>query len=267
MTSRRPPKGFTMAELLVAVTLMAVVLAGLFALQDTLLRDQGKVLRDIAVRNQADFIRRMMLRDIEESTVIQSPAAGGSSTNLIGFKNLDPYNINCGCSGACLPNAVCAAACAGAAINQRQNWTSLVDLPKDVAGFPDPGGSGAADGARLYGNDTTWFRYCLTTDNRLMYFRGVLRAGVNDIACPVTGACNDAGCGGINSPNCVAEEIAGTPVRVNGGFTGGNVFRRIARQDWIEANIEIATTTTMGGLAQSTSVQVLLSGQMLRGVR
>lgn len=259
--------GFTLAELLVAVTLMAVVLAGLFALQDTLLRDQGRVLRDIAVHNQADFIRRMVLRDIEEATVVQSPAPGGSSTDLIGWKNLDAFNVRCDCAGStCLPNGSCTNACAGAPPAQAQNWTSLVDLPKDAAGLPDAGGIIAADGVRLYGNDVTWFRWCLGASNRLFYYRGLVRTAATATMCPLTGAC-DGSCGAIAAPNCVAEEVAGTPIGAAGGFADGNAFRRAGRLDWVEVNIAIATSTTMGGLLQSTSAQVMLSGQMLRGVR
>lgn len=265
MISPRRPQGFTLAELLVAVTLMAVVLAGLFALQDTLLRDQGKVLREIAVRNQADFIRRQVLRDIEQASVIQSPAVNSTSKDLIGFKNLDPFNVRCDCAGGvCLPDCL-ATTCPGTGVGQPgSRWISFTDLPKDAAGLPDPNGGTAADGLRQWGNDTTWFRYCLTTDNRLMYLRGRMLA-TNSVTCPITGTC---GCGAVASPNCVEEEVAGGPVGVFGGFgTAGDLFSRGDRQDAIDVDIQLATTTWVAGLSQGTSVQVVLRGQLLRGIR
>lgn len=253
--ARRRPRvgraGFTLAELLVAVTLMAVVLAGIFSIQDTLLRDQGRVLREVTVRNQADFARRLILRDVGEATVLMWPPVDPTTAvadELIGMKNLDPVTV--GGAGAC----------AGAG-GWLTNAVSLVDLPKNAVGFPDPTGATAPNNNRRGADDSMWFRYCRGT--------GTLwrSHGVGCPPDPGAVACG-AGC-----PSDACEAVAGAPVAsVSSGFRDAagipGAFRRGARQDWVEANFSISSSLSTAGhdnaMIKSTTAQVMLSAKALR---
>jgi len=94
-------KGFSLIEMLLVVVLMATILAGLAAVQGTLVQQKGRVIQDILVQSQADAIRKKILMELSEATLVTSPAvpAGSpptktSGSELQGFKNVDPTTNN-----------------------------------------------------------------------------------------------------------------------------------------------------------------------------
>ena len=90
-------KGFSLIEMLLVVVLMAVILAGLAGVQGTLLQQKGRVIQDILVQSQADAIRKKILMELSEATLVTLPAppagappAPTQGLELQGFKNVDP---------------------------------------------------------------------------------------------------------------------------------------------------------------------------------
>ena len=198
-------KGFTLAEMLVVTMLMAVILAGMFALQDGLLQQRGRVLRNIMVRNQCDYARRIIVRELAAASFIEWPLPGNvpagvasnSGNELVGWKNLDASNMYCdnatGCwpcapSSACMlffgsdatacPPGVTPATCplaisgSGASI-----WNSMVDDNKN--------------GKTAWADDAEWFRFCYAGGKLYYYHDMAGNAGSGLINLPVTAACGN----------------------------------------------------------------------------
>lgn len=144
---RRASPGFTLAELLVALALMGVVLMGLTTFQHALLRDKGKMMGEITARNEADFARRMVIRDVSEATTIAFPPTATAANELVGLKNVRSDNLSFQASAT---PARWTAACAGALGSDDQACiNSLVDT----------NGNGI-----MHGEDSEFFRYCLKED-------------------------------------------------------------------------------------------------------
>ena len=161
---RTSARGFSLPELLIVTMLMGIVMAGLLTLQDAMLRDKAKILRDIVIRNQADYARRTVIRELSQATWLRSPDIGTYSNELVGFQNLDHTNLRY-CTSA--------SACSVLPLNSAVNWNDMQ-------------GNGNALGV-------TWFRFCYDPTTKQMYYytqamnSGAFKPG---LACmPAAGTC------------------------------------------------------------------------------
>lgn len=216
-------RGFSLVELILAVFLVAMIMAGLASFQGGISRDKGRLVQDITVQNQADFARKAILRELNGATLLQWPpppgVTGSNCTELVGWRNLKKADagtnsiIQCGsdCTTVCRPM------CYGGGglspcIPANQNWMSLID------------GLNPAGTVNKYnfGDDVYYFRFCLTAAKQLYYYHGPGYVVPN------------GGCGspGIVGTDHGTELLAGDPpgtVTVTAG--GGGIFNRPARQD------------------------------------
>jgi prepilin-type N-terminal cleavage/methylation domain-containing protein len=89
MTTRACEAGFTLTELLIAVVLFAVMVAGLSGIYGMVLRDQYRKFADLMVANGATLVRRAFDSSMGCATFIQDPASGASTDYLTAWTNLD----------------------------------------------------------------------------------------------------------------------------------------------------------------------------------
>lgn len=91
--------GFSLVELLLVVALAAVMIAGLASLQGAIVRQNGALVQEILVRDQADYARRIIQRTLAEATVLKTPmliaAAKSTSDEVAGWTNLSPLARSC----------------------------------------------------------------------------------------------------------------------------------------------------------------------------
>lgn len=199
-------EGFSMVELMVVVLLMSIVMMGLFSLQDALLQQRGRILRNIMVRNQNDYARRVVMRELASTTLIQEPAVGATSNNLVGWKGLDPTNMYC-CNGTC---RFCNPAQTNLKIGDPNSC--LCSSVAGISALPLP-----------LGATIEWFRLCLdSTGQRLAYHRGAGFLLPNPMP-----AC------GTNATEILAG-FSGATV----GQAPGMVFSR-TRSNWIDVNFGV----------------------------
>lgn len=209
--------GFSLVELILAVFLSAMIVAGLSSFQGGIGRDKGRIVQEISVQTQADYARKVILRELAEATVVQSPPYNStqdvSCNELIGWKNLrvayvtptSASTIVCGnaCGSTCEPKKLPPDGSAMAKVWIEQNWVSIIDKNKD--------------GTIIKGNDVSYFRICLTNDKQLYYYWGP------GYLVP-SGGCGSPGFNGIGHGTVLlAGEPKGT-VTVNP--TSGKIFSR-----------------------------------------
>ncbi|MBI5200693.1 MAG: prepilin-type N-terminal cleavage/methylation domain-containing protein [Elusimicrobia bacterium] len=210
----RASDGFSMIELMVVVLLMAVVLMGLFSLQDALLQQRGRILRNIMVRNQNDYARRIVMRELSSATLIQEPAVGATGNNLVGWKNLDTTNIFC-CNGTC---RYCEPTNTNLKINDAANCGC-----SSIAGItPQPLSTS---------RPIEWFRFCLDqTNNRLVYYTGTIPLN-SLLPAAATAAC------GTSATEIIAGFGSGTrtPQVLQ---SPGAIFSR-GRANWVDVNFSV----------------------------
>ena len=84
----RGDKGFTLAELMVASLLFAMVIAGLATIYATLFKQTGRVMSENMLKNQATVAMRAIKQEIGQATMLTVPALGSSSNHLAGCRNL-----------------------------------------------------------------------------------------------------------------------------------------------------------------------------------
>lgn len=235
--------GFTMIELIVVVMLMAIIMMGLFSLQDALLQQRGRILRNIAVRNQNDLARRVMLRELASATVVLEPRVGMASDEIIGWKNLDPSTIVC-----CGTTTHACLSCKPFSTNVRTDLGVRTACGPTVAAPHGCGSDGVETPRPLSttgGGDESqiqWFRFCLDTTltddanppetPRLIYYRGTGFDNTGALPAEATEICGDS---------ALSDTIQSI-----GGFDGitiektsASVFNR-TRHNWVD--IDFAAT-------------------------
>ncbi len=238
-------RGFSLVELILAVFLVAMIMAGLSSFQGGIGRDKGRIVQDNAVQNQADYARKVITRALAEATLIQSPGPFGcASDELVGWKNLrksyadyslDPVVIDCG--------KACDAPCQPSKLPYSQNWYSLVDLD--------------GDGKYHTGDDVSYFRVCLSNEKQLHYYWG-------PGAVVPGGGCGSAGLSGTGHGKALlAGEPKGTVLVTP---LTARVFNRPAGQaNYLEFGFKVehqgGATLEKFAVQVNTGVELLEAGQ------
>lgn len=90
--------GFTLVEILVAVFIFSMVMAGLSAIYSTAYRQGYRTLRDMHLKTGGARALREIQAELQTATLIEQPANGAAGSILSGFKNYmatynpsDPY--------------------------------------------------------------------------------------------------------------------------------------------------------------------------------
>jgi prepilin-type N-terminal cleavage/methylation domain-containing protein len=240
-------RGFSLVELILAVFLVAMIMAGLSSFQGGIGRDKGRIVQDNAVQTQADYARKIITRALAEATLLQSPGPFGCTSNeLVGWTNLRksfidvdkyvPIMIDCGgaCDVPCSPNTP---------LNKSQSWYSLVDLD--------------GDGRYHTGDDVSYFRICLSNEKQLHYYWGP------GAAVP-SGGCGSAGFSGTGHGKAlIAGEPKGT-VTVSPLST--RVFsRRAGQANYLQLGYRVehggGTTLEKVSVDVNTGVELLEASQ------
>lgn len=215
-----------MIELMVVVMLMAVIMLGLFSLQDALLQQRGRILRNVAVRNQNDLARRTMLRELASATVVLEPQTGMASDNIVGWKNLDPSTIIC-----CGATTYSCISCVPSATNLRTNAPNPATCTCGNLGTEPARAlstTGAGDEALIQ-----WFRFCFddtVADDanrtpRIVYYSGTGFNAGGVLPADATEICGDGD---------AAQPIGGFD-GVSIAKTGASLFSR-PRHNWVDIN-------------------------------
>lgn len=154
--------GFSLVEMLIVVFLMTIVMSGMAIMQEAMLRDKGKILKDLVVHEQSDFARRRMIQVASDATQLMSPNTGAWSNELIGWTNLDTFLFLSPCLvTGCSPTT------------SNQNWKGLQEGPNNT-----------------WGCSVRWFRFCYNDVTKQLFYYS---APMN------TGACSPPVGGNFNS--------------------------------------------------------------------
>lgn len=89
MTRRGRRPGFTLAELLVAVTLFGIMMAGMAGFYAMVFRSQTRRFTDVALQNGGTLVRRAFDSAVGAATYVQDPSTGCIAGYLTAWTNLD----------------------------------------------------------------------------------------------------------------------------------------------------------------------------------
>ncbi|MFH2204499.1 MAG: prepilin-type N-terminal cleavage/methylation domain-containing protein [Elusimicrobiota bacterium] len=83
-------RGFTLIELMIAIFIFAMVIAGLSVIYSTAYRQGYRILRETRLRNMGLVAMRWIDKDLHAATRLDTPVLGGRNDVLSGFKNYAP---------------------------------------------------------------------------------------------------------------------------------------------------------------------------------
>jgi len=88
--STRRQAGFTLVELLVAVGIFAMVMAGLSVIYSTIFKQGAGILSETRMRNMSTLSLRAIQQELAQATTIQLPLPNRSGKELRGWTNVSP---------------------------------------------------------------------------------------------------------------------------------------------------------------------------------
>lgn len=81
-------QGFTLVELLLAVVIFSMVMAGLAVIHSSAFKQGGRMVYDARIKHMATISHRALQMEITEATRLDIPGPGASGRHVRGFKNI-----------------------------------------------------------------------------------------------------------------------------------------------------------------------------------
>jgi prepilin-type N-terminal cleavage/methylation domain-containing protein len=134
--------GFSLTELVIAIGLFSVIMAGIGSFMGNVVRGQARLMTDNILDNAATVGRRSVLVALQSATCVLQPAAGGVSTELTALSNAQDDGVTPLSPAAPVRfTHLCVAA------NALHLYTGSGAAPAVVCGEPGPGHVQLAGGA------------------------------------------------------------------------------------------------------------------------